>query len=215
MNQKSSMLLLAGATVFVLSMGSWVALRTGGKGGHELTVRVAAPSKPKAAANVDAKAQAEVNRGTVREETEKPVDLKSAAKHNSRGKKRIAQTRVPAQTAATQAKPAVPAKDTPPADPDARLALSFVGADSEAEQYWINAINNPAIPAEERRELIEDLNQDGLTDPENPSVEDIPLIVYRLRLIEDLADNSMDKVNAAALAEAHKDLVEMYAKLTQ
>src|SRR5262249_11971668 len=55
-------------------------------------------------------------------------------------------------------------------DPMARLALSYVGTDSEAETYWIGAINDSSLPAHERQDLIEDLNEDGLSDPKNPTV---------------------------------------------
>ena len=54
-------------------------------------------------------------------------------------------------------KPAKP-KD-PIQDPDARDALSLVGIDPEAEAYWISAINDPTLPPEERKDLIEDLNE--------------------------------------------------------
>jgi hypothetical protein len=94
-------------------------------------------------------------------------------------------------------------------DPDARIALSFVGADPDAEAYWEGAINDPNLPAEERQDLIEDLNEDGLSDPNHPGPEDMPLIMNRLALIEDMAPGAMDKVNADAFAEAHKDLVAM------
>jgi len=39
--------------------------------------------------------------------------------------------------------------------------------------------------------------------------------VSRLQLIETLAPQAADDTNAAAFAEAYKDLVNMYAKLTQ
>ena len=94
-------------------------------------------------------------------------------------------------------------------DPDAREALSLVGADPEAEAYWLAAINDPSLPANERKDLIEDLNEDGLSDPKHPSPEDIPLIVSRIQLIESHAPNSMDEINAKAFAEAHQDLVDL------
>ena len=94
-------------------------------------------------------------------------------------------------------------------DPGAREALSLVGADPVAEKYWVSAINNPDLPANERKNLIEDLNEDGLSDPKHPSAEDIPLIVNRLRLIEKLAPDAMDQVNADAFAEAGKDLQKL------
>lgn len=105
-----------------------------------------------------------------------------------------------------------PAQAKPPLqDPEARLALSFVGVDPMAEQYWMAAINDPDLPAEERKDLIEDLNEDGLSDPKHPGPEDLPLIVSRLRLIETLAPEAMDPVNAGAFAEAYRDLSNLLA----
>ncbi|HSU56250.1 MAG TPA: hypothetical protein VLT36_19480 [Candidatus Dormibacteraeota bacterium] len=101
-----------------------------------------------------------------------------------------------------------PAKE-PLKDPDARLALSMVGADPDAEAYWFGAINDPALPAHERQDLIEDLNEDGLSDPKHPAPEDLPLILNRLQLIELLGPSAMDKVNADAFEEAYKDLLNL------
>ena len=72
----------------------------------------------------------------------------------------------------------------PVRDPVARLALSLVGADADAEAYWMTAINDPNLPANERKDLIEDLNEDGLSDPQHPGPQDLPLILRRLQLIE-------------------------------
>ncbi len=94
-------------------------------------------------------------------------------------------------------------------DPDARAALSFVGADPAAEQYWMAAINNPNLPPNERKDLIEDLNEDGLSDPKHPDAQDLPLILNRIQLIEQLAPAAMDQVNAEAFQEAYKDLVNL------
>lgn len=91
-------------------------------------------------------------------------------------------------------------------DPMARLALGMVGSDPEAEDYWVSAINDSSLPAEERKDLIEDLNEDGLSDPHHPTPQDLPIIVSRLRLIERLAPNAMDNVNRDAFAEAYNDL---------
>jgi len=92
-------------------------------------------------------------------------------------------------------------------DPIARIALNFVGSDPDADSYWIGAINDSALPAEERKDLIEDLNEDGLIDPHHPTAQDMPLIAARLRLIEQLSPTAMDGVNRAAFAEAYKDLI--------
>ena len=94
-------------------------------------------------------------------------------------------------------------------DPEAREALSLVGADPDAEAYWWGAINDPTLPATERQDLIEDLNEDGLSDPKHPAPEDMPLIANRIQLLEEMAPYAMDQVNAAAFQEAHKDLVNL------
>jgi hypothetical protein len=102
------------------------------------------------------------------------------------------------------------AKTKPPIqDPDARAALSFVGTDPDAEAYWASAINDPTLPAEERKDLIEDLNQDGLSNPDHPGPDDFPLIVNRLQLIDEMSPDAMDPVNARAFQDARKDLVAM------
>ena len=103
----------------------------------------------------------------------------------------------------------VKTEKAPIQDPAAREALSLVGLDPEAEAYWSAAINDPSLPAEERQDLIEDLNEDGLSDPKHPAPEDMPLIVNRLQLIEEMAPSAMDQVNADAFQEAHKDLLNL------
>jgi hypothetical protein len=121
----------------------------------------------------------------------------------------------PAQSAKKQtsnsAKARKPVRQKPPIqDPMARVALSFVGADPEADDYWIQAINDPTLPAEERKDLIEDLNEDGLSDPHHPGPQDMPLIASRIQLIEELAPWAMDQVDSDAFNEAYKDLVNLY-----
>jgi len=98
-------------------------------------------------------------------------------------------------------------------DPLAREALSYVGADPEAEEVWADAINNPDLPPNERKDLIEDLNEDGFPDPKNITEEDLPLILSRLQLIEAHGPFALDDVNADAFREAYKDLVQMYLRL--
>jgi hypothetical protein len=95
-------------------------------------------------------------------------------------------------------------------DPGARVALGMVGSSPEAEAYWSDAINDPALPAEERKDLIEDLNEDGLADPKHPTPEDLVIIADRIRLVENMAPQAMDQVNADAFAEAYKDLTALY-----
>jgi hypothetical protein len=135
----------------------------------------------------------------------------------------VIETKAPVQTAPVNVSP-VPkrqnatARVAPPGggkepiqDPDAREALSLVGADPVAEQYWMAAINDPSLPANERKDLIEDLNEDGLSDPKHPGPQDLSLILSRIRLIESLAPLAMDSVNADAFDEAYKDLKNMLA----
>jgi hypothetical protein len=96
-------------------------------------------------------------------------------------------------------------------DPAAREALALVGADAKAEEYWLKAINNPSVPANERQDLIEDLNEEGFADPKSLSAQDLPLIEKRIAILEKL--EAMDDVNAAAIKEAHKDLTKMRDRL--
>jgi hypothetical protein len=97
----------------------------------------------------------------------------------------------------------------------ARIALSFVGIDQDAEDVWMAVIDDPTVPAEDRKNLIEDLIEDGFADPDHPTPDELPLIVNRLALIESIAPDAIDDVNLAAFAEAHKDLLEMFRRLTQ
>jgi hypothetical protein len=98
------------------------------------------------------------------------------------------------------------------ARPDARDALSSVGVDPDAEAVWADAINDASVPPNERKDLIEDLNQDGFADPDHVTQDDLPLIQARISLIENIGPNAIDAVNAAAFQEAYKDLNNMAAQ---
>lgn len=93
--------------------------------------------------------------------------------------------------------------------PLAALALAYVGVSARAEQLWEKAINDPQMPPDARKDLIEDLNQEGFTNLKQLTAADLPLIQRRLALIDQLAPRAKDAINAAAFAEARKDLVEM------
>ena len=95
----------------------------------------------------------------------------------------------------------------------ARVALSMIGYDTEADEVWIRLINDPSLSANARSNLIEDLNEDGFADPDNPTLDELPMIEYRLELIEDLLPYAMDEVNRDAFKEARKDLVNMVDRL--
>ena len=125
---------------------------------------------------------------------------------------------VPSVAPTAAPKPAAPKPQKapkPPPTPEqilAREALAGVGADPAAEAVWFAAINDPSRSAHERSDLIEDLNEDGFPDPKHVTGDDLPLIVSRLALIEQLAPGAMDQTNADAFAEAYKDLLNMYAR---
>jgi hypothetical protein len=94
----------------------------------------------------------------------------------------------------------------------ARVALAMIGYDSDAEDVWIQIINDPSVSANARSNLIEDLNEDGLSY-RNLTLDDLPVIEYRLELIEDLLPYAMDEVNSDAFKEARKDLQNMADRL--
>ena len=95
-------------------------------------------------------------------------------------------------------------------DPDARAALGLVGVDPNAEAYWTSAIFDTSLPDAEREDLMEDLNEDGLSDPKHPGPEDMPVILNRLALIEQLAPQA-DDFMLEHLGEAYKDLNNLLA----
>jgi hypothetical protein len=97
----------------------------------------------------------------------------------------------------------------------AREALAGVGVDPNAEEIWKTAINDPAMSAHQRSDLIEDLNESGFEDPSNVQPHELPIVLNRLALIEDLAPSAMDDVNADAFAEAYKDLKKIAERLQQ
>jgi hypothetical protein len=100
-------------------------------------------------------------------------------------------------------------------EPLARLALNFVGSDAHANQFYQSAINDMTLTPSHRKNLIEDLNQDGFTDKKNLTARDLPLIENRIALIEQLAPGATDPANVAAFKEAYKDLVNMRNRVLQ
>jgi hypothetical protein len=102
-------------------------------------------------------------------------------------------------------------------DPEARDAMALVGADPEAEAYWVEAINDPTLSDSEREDLIEDLNESGFSDGngKRATAEDLWLIERRIAIVEDLWAYAMDENNAKSFAEVYKDLNNMYDRLSQ
>ena len=107
------------------------------------------------------------------------------------------------------------AADAARKEPLARLALNYVGADSQANEFYQKAINDPILTKSHRKNLIEDLNEGGFADPKNLTANDLPLIQNRLALLEQLAPTAMDDANAAAFKEAYRDLVNMRDRLVR
>jgi len=93
-------------------------------------------------------------------------------------------------------------------DPLAREAMALVGVDEEAEAYWLEAIYDTSLPDQEREDLIEDLNEEGLSDPKHPGPEDLPVIWYRLGRIPEIAATA-DDFMLEHLREANKDLANL------
>jgi hypothetical protein len=97
----------------------------------------------------------------------------------------------------------------------ARQALAWVGANADANAVWQQAIDDPTLPADSRKKLIEGLATEGFADPKNPTAPELPLIVSRLALIEQLAPDAIDDSNSAAFDSAYDNLLAMYDQLSQ
>ena len=58
-------------------------------------------------------------------------------------------------------------------EPLARVALAYVGANPQAAEVFHTAVLDQTLSRTIRRELVEDLNQDGLSNKKNPTPEDL------------------------------------------
>jgi len=94
-----------------------------------------------------------------------------------------------------------------------RVALAYAGMDDRANRLLQQAINDPNMSADARRNLIEDLNETGFADPRNLTAADVALLRARIALIERLAAGATDPVNIRAFQEAYKDLNNMLNRL--
>lgn len=99
--------------------------------------------------------------------------------------------------------------DGPSKEPLARLALAYVGANAQAAELFHTAITDEQLTAHQHKELVEDLNQDGLSNKKTPTPADLELIANRYALTQaylqqDYVQN--DKVLNEAFREADKDL---------
>lgn len=98
-------------------------------------------------------------------------------------------------------------------EPLVRVALAYAGADERANKLLQQAINDPNMPGEARKNLIEDLNEVGFADPRHLTAADLALIQARIALIERLAAGATDPTNIRAFQEAYKDLNNMQNRL--
>lgn len=94
----------------------------------------------------------------------------------------------------------------------ARVALAYVGATDQAVELFHTAVLDQSLKPDHRRELVEDLNQDGLSSKKNWSAADLDIIAKRYELTQaylkqDYVQN--DKLLNAAFHEADKDLANM------
>jgi hypothetical protein len=91
-------------------------------------------------------------------------------------------------------------------DPIAREALALAGVDPYAEAYWFDALDNSALSQSERQDLVDDLNEEGLADPKHPTVDDLPLLLARVELLEDAAATYGDRYE---FQEPYDDLAQL------
>lgn len=108
-------------------------------------------------------------------------------------------------------------KDARVTEPDskeslARVALAYVGANDQAEELFHAAVLDQTLKPDQTRNLVEDLNQDGLVNRRAPTDEDLKIITKRYELTQaylrqDYVINN--KTLNAAFREADKDLFNM------
>lgn len=96
----------------------------------------------------------------------------------------------------------------------ARESLTMVGVSAEANEYWFAAVNNPEVPTIQRQVLIAALSEVGFEDPNNPTEEELPLIMSRITLLQRLAQNPLDQASATAIQATSAALVDMAAQVT-
>ncbi len=100
-------------------------------------------------------------------------------------------------------------------EPLARVALAYVGASTQAAELFHTAVLDQTLKPDHRRELVEDLNQDGLSNEKNPTPEDLQIIANRYAITQSYLQQDYvqnDKVLNAAFKEANKDLRNMLQK---
>ncbi len=97
-------------------------------------------------------------------------------------------------------------------EPLARLALTYVGANEQAAELFHTAVLDQTLTPDQKRNLVEDLNQDGLSNTRNPTPEELKIIANRYKLTQAYLQQDYvlnDKLLNAAFREADKDLRNM------
>jgi hypothetical protein len=74
-----------------------------------------------------------------------------------------------------------------------------------ADRFFYAAMGDTSLPADNRRNLAEDLADHG-TNPKNPSAQDIQVMQKRLALLEQLRGEATEPLVIAGINEAQKDL---------
>lgn len=100
-------------------------------------------------------------------------------------------------------------------EPLARLALAFMGANQQAGELFPTAVLDQALLPDQKRELVEDLNQDGLSNEKAPTPEELKIVANRYALTQTYLQQDYvlnDQVLSAAFREADKDLRNMLQK---
>jgi hypothetical protein len=104
-------------------------------------------------------------------------------------------------------------------EPLARVALAYVGADAneQAQQLWHNSIFDPVLTPAQRRELVLDLDQDGLQNDKTPTPVDLPIVAKRLAITQAYLQQDYvrnDPALTKAFLEANKDLQKLLERGT-
>jgi hypothetical protein len=82
---------------------------------------------------------------------------------------------------------------------------------------WHNAIFDPALTPAQRRELVLDLDQDGLQNDKTPTPTDLPIVANRLALTQSYLQQDYvrnDPALTKAFLEANKDLQKLLERGT-
>lgn len=97
-------------------------------------------------------------------------------------------------------------------EPLVRAALAYVGANEQALDLYHSALFDTSLSPDQKRNLVEDLNEDGIANRRTPTPEDLKLIENRYALTQSYLQQDYvrnDKLLNEAFHEADKDLRNM------